>query len=151
MTTVEDALVGVSRLAIDTAPVIYFIEAHPRYDAVVSRVFQLIANRSITGITSVITLGEVLVQPYLRADSRLQEAYREFLLRSACFQTLPIDADVADSAANLRAQYHLRMPDALQLAVALHSGCEAFLTNDEDLRRVKDLRVVILEDLEIGS
>lgn len=44
MTTVEDALVGVSRLAIDTAPVIYFIEAHPRYDAVVSRVFQLIAN-----------------------------------------------------------------------------------------------------------
>lgn len=58
---------------------------------------------------------------------------------------------MADSAASLRAQHRLRMPDALQLAMALHSGCEAFLTNDEDLRHVKDLRVVILEDLEIGS
>jgi hypothetical protein len=28
----DDALTGVDRLGFDIAPVIYFVEAHPRYD-----------------------------------------------------------------------------------------------------------------------
>jgi hypothetical protein len=28
----DDALTGVDRLGFDTAPLIYFVEAHPRYD-----------------------------------------------------------------------------------------------------------------------
>jgi len=32
----DDALVGVSSLGIDTAPIIYLIEAHPRYDELVT-------------------------------------------------------------------------------------------------------------------
>lgn len=29
----DDGLAAVSRLAFDAAPIIYFVEAHPRYDA----------------------------------------------------------------------------------------------------------------------
>jgi predicted nucleic acid-binding protein len=42
----------------------------------------------------------------------------------------------------------LRLPDALQIAVALEAGCEAFLTNDLTLKRVVELRVLVLDDLE---
>jgi predicted nucleic acid-binding protein len=43
----------------------------------------------------------------------------------------------------------LRTPDALQIATALEAGCEAFLSNDAGLRRVTELRVLILDDLEL--
>jgi hypothetical protein len=35
----DDALAGVDRLGFDTPPVIYFVEAHPHYDALSLRSF----------------------------------------------------------------------------------------------------------------
>ena len=52
-------------------------------------------------------------------------------------------------AAGFRARYHLLLPDALQIAVALEAGCEAFLTNDLTLKRVTDLRVLVLDELKL--
>ena len=43
----------------------------------------------------------------------------------------------------------MRLPDALQLAVAIEQGCEAFLTNDRRLARLTELRVLVLDDLEL--
>ncbi len=54
---------------------------------------------------------------------------------------------IADTAAELRARFRLRTPDALQLATAIETGCGAFLTNDHASRRVTDIRVLILDDL----
>jgi hypothetical protein len=39
-------LTAVSRLAFDTAPIIYFVEAHPRYDALVTAIFERLVRRS---------------------------------------------------------------------------------------------------------
>ena len=52
-------------------------------------------------------------------------------------------------AAQLRARYELKTPDALHVAAALEARCEAFLTNDKGIQRVTDLRVLVLEDLEL--
>jgi predicted nucleic acid-binding protein len=41
------------------------------------------------------------------------------------------------------------LTDALQIAVALEAGCEAFLTNDRTLKRVTELRVLVLDELEL--
>ena len=54
---------------------------------------------------------------------------------------------VAETAADLRASYNLRTPDALQLATAIVSGCQGFLTNDRGLIRVKTIPVLVLDDL----
>jgi predicted nucleic acid-binding protein len=61
----------------------------------------------------------------------------------------PIDVTIAERAANLRAQYNLRIPDALQIAASLNSECQAFLTNDPILMRVTELRVLVLNELEL--
>jgi len=53
----------VRRLGFDTAPMIYFVEAHPEYDAQITPIFERIEQGELEGITSVITLLEVLVQP----------------------------------------------------------------------------------------
>jgi len=146
---IEDALRGVSRLAFDTAPIIYFVEANPTYDALVSNIFNRVASGVIEGRTSVISLSEVLVQPILARRSDLQNAYRELLLKSSNFQTLPIGATVAENAARLRAVYGLRLPDAIQIAFAIDSGCQAIVCNDHSMRRVTELPVLVLDDLEL--
>jgi len=80
---------------------------------------------------------------------KLQQEYSELLLHSADFETMPIDAETAKRAATARAQYNLRTPDALQVATALEFDCQAFLTNDIPLKRVTELRVLILDKLEL--
>jgi predicted nucleic acid-binding protein len=145
----NDALRGVTRLGFDTAPVIYFVEAHPRYDHLGTGIFQRISDGSLIGTISVVTLSEVLVQPIVQQKSRLQKEYRDLLLGSSNLYTLEISAAVAELAAMLRARYKLRTPDALQVAAALDAGCEAFLCNDAGLRRVTELRVLLLNELEL--
>jgi predicted nucleic acid-binding protein len=49
----------------------------------------------------------------------------------------------------LRARYNLRTPDALQISAALETSCQAFLTNDTQLKRVTELRMLILDELEL--
>jgi predicted nucleic acid-binding protein len=145
----DDALIGVSRMGLDTPPVIYFVEAHPTYDSLVTEVFLRGSKGLFALITSVITLTEVLTGPIRSGDIHLQREYRNHLLYSTDFTTLSISPDIAERAAALRARFTLRTPDALQIATALEAGCEAFLTNDGALKRVTDLRILILDELEL--
>ena len=149
MVTLDDALRGVTHLGVDSAPVIYLIEQHPRYHPLVREVFGRLGGGRLEGITSVVTLGEVLVQPLRHGDVRLAQRYRDVLLQSAGFRTRPLGAIAAERAAELRARYGVRLPDALQLAVALLEGCQAFLTNDHQLKRVAELPVLVLDELEL--
>jgi predicted nucleic acid-binding protein len=144
----EAALTAVFRLAFDTAPIIYFLEAHPRYDALVAAIFARVARGEIEGVTSVISLAEVLVHPLQQGHQALSNDYMHLLLHGAHFQTIPIDAASAVRAAELRAKYAIRTPDALQIASALTAASDAFLTNDAKLKRVTELRVLILGDLD---
>lgn len=89
------------------------------------------------------------MQPFLHNNTQLQQEYRDLLLRSDHFEVTSIDTIIAERAAALRARYSLRTPDALQIAAALISGCQAFLTNDAKLDRVVELRVLVLETLEL--
>lgn len=129
MTT--EILSGIHRLGIDTSPFIYFVEANPTYDAVVTSIFRRIAVGTLHGVTSVITLTEVLNHPMRLGLHELEAKYRTLLTRSENLELAPVNTDVATLAAELRARYNLRTPDALQVSVALHAGCQGFLTNDK--------------------
>jgi predicted nucleic acid-binding protein len=146
---VDDAFRNVTRLAFDTAPIIYFIEAHPTYDELISNIFSRVAAGKVSGWTSVVSLAEVLVQPISSERKDLQQAYRRLLLNSMHFQTVPITATVAESAARIRATYGLRLPDAIQMAFAIDVSCEAIVCNDRSMERVTEPRVLVLDDLEL--
>jgi len=77
----------------------------------------------------------------------LAQQFRELIKTGPHTRFVPINAEVADQAAHLRARYNLRLPDALQVATAVYAGCDAFLTNDTQLQRVQDLRVNVLEEI----
>ena len=59
-----------------------------------------------------------------------------------------IDERVATRSAEIRAKYKgIKLADALQLAAAIETGCDTFLTNDKQLKQVSEINVVLLEDL----
>ena len=149
MMKIDNALAGVTQLGLDTPPFIYFVERHPAYVDRVREIIRRIDAGAIRGFSSVVTLTEVLTQPKRQGQTQIETNYRDLLCYGRNFSLLPIDVATADQAADLRARYQLRTPDALQLAAALAVGCQAFLTNDTTLRRVTELRVLVLDDLEL--
>ena len=96
-----------------------------------------------------ITLTEVLTQPLRVGNVTLAEEYSGRLINSHNLILQAIGPVTAELGAELRARYRLSTPDALQVATALEAGCEAFLCNDADLRRITELRVLVLDDLEL--
>jgi hypothetical protein len=54
---ISDALANVSRLFLDTAPVIYFVERNPQFVDLVDQIFERLST-DITAVASGITLSE---------------------------------------------------------------------------------------------
>ena len=132
---------------IDTAPFIYFIEKNSRYHDLMKPVISLIDTLETQGVTSTITLLEVLVHPLRDGNKKLAERYKEILLTSNGLQTYEVSHEISERAALLRAKHGLRTPDAIQLATALVSKADCFLTNDPALKKVKEVKVIVLDDL----
>jgi predicted nucleic acid-binding protein len=146
MTDASEVLKNISLLGIDTAPVIYFVERHPKYVTLVHQIFGMIDQGVVTGISSVITLAEVLTLPCKAENANLKLKYQNLLLNSKNFNLIPVDAIAAQLAAELRAKYDLRTPDAIQISVSINAGCQAFLTNDTLLKKVTEIKMLVLDD-----
>lgn len=144
-----EALRGVTRLFLDTAPVIYLVEKNPAYVNLVRAVFQRLDSGQLQAITSPVTLAECLVHPLRQGVFQLRQDFINVVVNGAGTTFVSLDQTSGEVAGGLCAQYNLRLPDALQLAAALSAGCEAFLTNDAQLKRVTELQILVLDDLEI--
>jgi len=140
-----DELKGL-RVCIDTAPIIYFIEKHDRYLNVLRPLFAEIDAANIEAITSTITLLEVLVQPLRSKNEGLAKRYRDILLYSEGLTTFEVLHEVSEMASKLRARYSIKTPDAIQIAVGILYGANRFLTNDPALKKVSDIRVLVLDE-----
>ena len=86
-----------------------------------------------------------MVYPYMQSDQALIENFNRFL--TACgIHVIDITRPIAEKAAEIRAEFHsLKGMDALQLASALISGCDAFFTNDVRLCRYDKLFCLTLD------
>lgn len=146
------AIANVGRLGCDTAPLIYLMEGHPTFGPPMIEVARRVDDGGLHLVCSSLTLTEVLVHPLKAGRQDLADAYRRLLTRHAHVSLVDIGPAIAERAAVLRARYSLRTPDALQVASAIESGCEAFLTNDDGLQRVTEISVVLVSSLEpVGS
>jgi predicted nucleic acid-binding protein len=147
----EDAFIGVQLLYIETAPFIYYTESRAGFVEKMRTIFQRVLDAQINIVTSTITLTECLTKPLREGDTALVTAYNAMLRSTRHIKLIPVDVTVAARAADLRARYKLRTPDALHVASGLVTGCDVFLTNDLDLKRVQEVRVLVLDELELGQ
>lgn len=61
------------------------------------------------------------------------------------WQVVELSADIAESAARLRANLKIKLPDAVQVASAIAINADALVTHDRDFSRVTTLKVIASE------
>lgn len=124
---------------VDTAPLIYVLEDHPQYAARFAGLFEAFEQGRVHICVSTICLAELLVGPLKAGQVALAKRYEKAL---AGFDLIPVSSEIAVTAARLRADLGLRLPDALQAATALEVGASALVTHDRDFSRLQGLRVI---------
>jgi predicted nucleic acid-binding protein len=145
MGTLGDKLHAARAVGLDSTIFIYYFEEHPRYQVLCTEAFDLMEAGAIQTVTSVITFIEVLTQPLAKGEQELCSRYEQYLRFGPSLTLRSLDPDLALRAAQLRARYQIRTPDAIQLAAAIEFGARLFLTNDDRLHKVTELEVIVLE------
>src|SRR6476659_1952186 len=130
----EDAL-----LLIDSAPIIYVLEGHPKFGTRFKPIFEAHAAGRLRFAVTTITIAEVLTGPLQAADDALARRYRAIL---QSWQPIALDVDIAESAARLRVSLRLKIADAVKAASALAINAAALVTHDRDFSRVRSLRII---------
>jgi predicted nucleic acid-binding protein len=90
--------------------------------------------REDTMVTSVMTLGEILVKPLADNDIELIGKYRTFFDHPS-LEVINFDQVSALEYAVIRQNPSIKAPDAIQLACAVSAKCDLFVTNDDRLSK----------------
>ncbi len=124
---------------VDAAPWIYVLEDNAQFAPLFLGLFEAAELGRLQLALTTVTLAEVLAGPFKAKQIALAKRYEKALNR---YQVVPLSASIASMAAQLRAQYRLKFPDAVQLASALDIGAAALVTHDRDFSRVQGLPVL---------
>jgi predicted nucleic acid-binding protein len=146
---IEEALSGVRLMFLDTAPIIYAVERDPNFIDFVDPIFDRL-DLDITSVISPITLAECLVGPKNLGLVDLEQTYLKLLTREDVV-FVESNLSIAQIAAQVRSQYQFQLADSFQIATALEARCDAFLTNDKQLKRMDGLKIIVIDELEIGN
>ena len=134
-----------SRVFIDTAPIIYYLQHDKLYFKLANDIFWHFQKSSASLVSSDITIEEYCVRPYKSNDLLLIHALEGFV-RDAKIEIVHTSWKIATRAAHIRAEYPaFKAMDSLQIAAAMESGCDLFLTNDKQLRQFDGIRCMTLE------
>jgi predicted nucleic acid-binding protein len=136
---------GYRRVGLDTMVFIYAFEDHPVYQSLLRPLFRAVERGDLEAVTSTLTLAECLAQPYRKKDMALVARYKVLFRNFPHLAVLPLNEEIAERTAVLRARYALRTPDAIQMATASIAKVDVFLTNDAGLPFVEDLNVLLLD------
>lgn len=140
------ALASHSIVFVDTMVLVYLLENHPVYGDLAATVMDTIEQGDVTGVTSVLTLAELLTGPAQAGNLTALRDYELYLTNFPNLTLRPIDADVARKIATVRAATGLRTPDAIQLATAELAGATAIVGNDKQWKgRTGALDLLLLD------
>jgi predicted nucleic acid-binding protein len=145
--TLSDELDQIQTIFIDTAPIIYYIEAHPQFGPLAKEIVSSFQSGKLIAFSSVITLVEVLPKPVETGNEKLVKKFSDFLKAGRNISLLDISSDIAELAGKLRGRYtSLRALDAIQIAVSINVKADAFITNDLKLKQIEESKVIVLKD-----
>jgi predicted nucleic acid-binding protein len=126
-------------LLLDTAPIIYALEGHPKFAPRFQPLFDRQAGGEILFAVTTLTIAEVLTGPLRAGEEALAKRYRAVM---ESWQVLNLTAEIAESAARFRASLKLKLPDAIQVASAIAANADALVTHDRDFSKVTALPVL---------
>lgn len=133
-----NALPRGGRVTVDSAPIIYFLENHPRFAPRYAPLFERAEAGDYQLVIATITLAEVLTGPLRTGNEALAQRYRHALTAQPTWRIADLTASIAHRAARLRGLFKLRLPDAVQVATALETSSIALVTHDRDFSALEN-------------
>ena len=144
MKRLEEFLKNHPVIGLDSSLFIYHLEDHPRYAPLTEIIFSALERGANTGVTSYLTLMEILIKPKAEGLPQAARDYEYYLTTFPNLTFYEMGLEVARKASDLRATERIKAPDAIQIATAMLYGAKAFLTNDKIFDRVRGIDILIL-------
>jgi predicted nucleic acid-binding protein len=108
--------------------------------------FRRVQRGELAVVVSVVTEAELLIRPKRDGVAEAEERIRDLLSEDG-FTVVPVDRQIGRLAAELRARHNLGLADAIIVATAMASRCEAVVSNDGAWRRVTEIPFVHLDEV----
>jgi predicted nucleic acid-binding protein len=134
-------------VGLDTMVFIYHFEENQVYSSLTFSIFESLEEGNFNGITSIITLLEILVKPKKDNNLLLTERYKLLFETFPNLQVKELNENIADIASSLRANYNINIPDAIQIATSLEVKADIFITNDATLKKISEIKVLLLSEM----
>lgn len=128
-----------SRIGVDTNIFIYSFSSHSEFGQYANKIFEFADTYQRKIITSIITYIELLSIP---VEAEPLEVLEEAFLSMPQLEVVDIGLKVAQKAADIRRQYSFKVPDSLQLASACIGEADVFITQDNRLKKFKELPII---------
>ncbi|WP_064040231.1 type II toxin-antitoxin system VapC family toxin [Methylomonas koyamae] len=130
----------------DACAVIYLIESQQEQGRKTRFLVDDARKSNVQLAISRLSFLECRVLPLKTNNTELLDCYDRFF-RLPGLQVIELDATVIDIATELRANHpgSLRTPDAIQLACAITSRSDQFLTGDKKLTAIQEIKVTVVE------
>jgi predicted nucleic acid-binding protein len=124
------AIADGDRILLDTSVLAAYLDSteasHPVAQYVVD---ELVGSGRNPAVVSMVTVMEILIRP-MRATPRAHHTVLGFLRSQPHLDLVPVDEQVAQDAAHLRAARRFSAPDALVVGTGLATQVRHLVTND---------------------
>lgn len=132
---------------LDANVFIYTVEGYPDYAPILKQISDQMETGQIQGVTSELTLAEVLVKPIADGDDELVQTYLDTVDNSGGLLVVPVSRALLIRAAGVRAgNSSLRLADAIHVATAQAAECRTVVTNDKRWKSVPGIHVLLLSE-----
>ncbi|MBI2591446.1 MAG: type II toxin-antitoxin system VapC family toxin [Candidatus Brennerbacteria bacterium] len=134
------------RIGLDSMAYIYLLEEHPKLSILAENIFERAENNKLTIISSVLILIEVLTGFRKSKEQDLEKKFQQIINEFSSLEIYNVDQNLVNLIVDLRANYNLKTPDAIHLATAIEHGADIFITNDRQLKKVKEINILYIGD-----
>lgn len=136
-----------NKICIDTNVLAYFIERNRVFFKTIQREFKKLRAQKSEFCLTFLSQSELLVRPIALKDEGLIDFYAHLNSHFPISIIFPSE-NTPIIAAELRVRHQLKIPDALNLGTAITNGVNIFLTNDDQLKKVSEIKILLLKDLK---
>ena len=139
------------RVFLDTNPIIYYLQHNAEFGDTVKEFLIATRKEKAQFVSSDVTIEEYCVYPYREKNTALIDSFERFVSLSE-MEIVHTSEAIAKKAAQIREEFTaFKTMDSLQLATAIISGCDYFLTNDKQLQQFTEIKVQLVRDLGASS
>lgn len=136
---------NIDLVCLDTSLFIYFLEQNPKFYQTSEVYFSKLEKGTIKAVTTILSLTEILSYENLMIPE--DKIIIEFFATPNLI-VVEVNQAIAVEAARIRREYKFKLADSIQLATAKCARARAFITNDERLKKFKELKVILLSKLK---